>query len=402
MATYFGNDIGDAARAEERGLERWLNLQLANRQHAAQERARRDAIEAQNAANAMNADRLGLALQADERNQGYNRSLYADERRLDLEDRDYQRKQDALELKLGLEEAEKQRQLQRELNDLRADNYTQRLQQSEDSRTFSDLAKRIAADDIRDIPSLQDAEGGRLGSEEWVDLKTRLGQRQQRMMEESAMGPERAAQEATLALLSDPYFQSAPDAAGKATAINMVMSRLGQNPVYRGKINPDYANNKFNPVLGYKYGGPRDAIDWYGAGTTPRNPAPQEPPIQPSTPPPEPSIWKRLGAGAMTVGRGISDLSQRVGSNMTGGLIPRPEDDRVVSFSRLAIDTPITAEADTTRIAPPPPPVTEDPFAKEKRRELAALLRAGMDEMQATLIVNAKYRNRSSGPIRTY
>jgi hypothetical protein len=95
-------------------------------------------------------------------------------------------------------------------------------------------------------------------------------------------------------------------------------------------------------------------------------------------------------------------LSQRVGSNMTGGLIPRPEDDRVVSFSRLAIDTPITAEADTTRIAPPPPPVTEDPFAKEKRRELAALLRAGMDEMQATLIVNAKYRNRSSGPIRTY
>ncbi len=408
MATYFGNDIGDAARSEERGLERWLNLQLANRQHAAQERARQDAIASQNAANAMNADRLGLSLDADARNQAYNRAAYADERRLDLEDRDYERKQDALQLKLGLEEAEKQRQLQRELNELRSDNYTQRLQQSEDSRTFSDLAKRIAADDIRDIPSLQGAEGGRLGSDEWVDLMTRLGQRQKRMMEESAMGPESAAREATLALLSDPSFMSAQDPSAKRYAMDNVMARLGQNRAFAGKLMPDYASSKFNPVLGYKYGGPRDAIDWYGAGSTPTDPDTQRPKQESPWPYPDTSDWRsRLGMGIMSgmnkvgpAARGVSDLAQRIGSNMTGGIIPRPE--TRAEGRRLSIDLPITAEADTTRIAPPPPPVTEDPLAREKYAEWLRLVKAGMGEDEASLMIRAKYQNASRGPVRTY
>ncbi len=411
MATaYYGDSISDAARSEERALERRLNLMLANRQFAAQQQARRDAIESQNAANAMNADRLGLSLDADARNQAYNRSAYADERRLDLEDRDYQRKQDALQIKLGLEEAEKQRQLQRELNELRSDNYTQRLQQSEDTRTFSDLAKRIAADDIRDIPALQDAEGGRLGSEEWVDLKTRLGQRQKRMMEESAMGPESAAREATLALLSDPSFTGAANPEAKNYAFQNVVNRLGQNRAFAGKIIPDYANSKFNPVLGYKYSGPRDAIDWYGSGSTPTDPDTQRPPPQAPWPYPDTSDWRsRLGMGIMkgmdSIGpaaRGLYDLSERAAASMTGGFMPRPETVTPLNHPRLSLDRPMTAEADTTRIAPPPPPSTPDPLEREKYRDWLAMVKSGMSQDEASLAIRVKYQNRASGPVRTY
>lgn len=404
MATsYYGDTIGDASRSEERALERRLNLMLANRQFAAQQQQRRDAIEAQNAANAMNADRLGLSLDADARNQAYNRAAYADERRLDLEDRDYQRKQDAEELKLGLDEAEKQRQLTRELNDLRADNYIQRLQQSEDTRTFSDLAKRIAADDIRDIPALQDAEGGRLGSEEWVDLKTRLGQRQQRMMEESAMGPERAAQEATLALLSDPSFAAtASDPAMRRYAIDSVMNRLGQNPAFRGKITPDYAAGKFNPVLGYKYSGPRDAIDWYGTGTTPRNPVPQEPPPPPAA---EPSLMRRLGSlgldAAFAGPKAMYDLLGAATRPFRGGpsLPPGPSPARL-GISEPVVDRPMSV--DTNQVNTPLLPTPNDPMAKAQFQEWVRLVRSGMSQDEASLVIRAKYQNVSRGPVRTY
>jgi hypothetical protein len=385
MAEYFGDSIGDAARAEERQLERFINLGLANREYAARERARADAINAQNAANAMAADRLGLSLSENNRINRYNMSRDAEDRALALEDRDYGRRQDMIDTLLGLDEAEKNRKLQRELNTLRNDNYIQRLQQAEDQRLYGDIAKRIATEEIRDIPSLQDAEGGRLASEDWVDLKTRLGQHQQRLMQEASMGPELAAREATLALRGDPSWTGAGDNAElKRAALDQVMRRLGESRVFSGKLLPDYNAGDFKPNLGYKYSGPRDAINWYQPGGPTPEPSAAAVATTP-TPVADPGLMGRLGnfVGRISrgVGQGVGSMSRRM------GVVDGPQE-------------PVAAEADV--VVPPPPPLNQDPLEQQKLAEIRALRRAGMDKFQAALIVEAKYRNRPSGPVRTY
>lgn len=386
MATYYGDSIGDAARSEERQLERFLNLQLANREFAARERARADAIAAQNAANAMAAHERGQALSLAERNNRINTQL-------GLEERDYERRQNTIDTLLGLDEAEKNRKLQRDLNTLRNDNYLQRLQQTEDQRTYSDLAKRIAADEIRDIPSLQDAEGGRLGSDEWVDLKTRLGQHQQRLMGEAAMGPELAAREATLALRSDPNYAAAgEDAVLKRAAIDQVMRRLGESRVFSGKLLPDYTANDFKPNLGYKYSGPRDAIDWYRPGGPARNPAP--PPaagaVTAAAPADRPGLLSRMAMSL--IGMPIQDytdpLRDSIGQSFQSSrsVDPTPE--------------PVAAEADATAIVDP---IRLDPLTRQKLNEIRALRESGMSKEEAALVVARKYQNqRAVAPVRTF
>lgn len=357
MANYYGNDIGDAARAEERALERSLNLALANRSFLANERARSDSIDAQNAAARQNAYSQALALEQADRTNLTNLTLNA-------EDRKYNRGQDEYRLRLGLQEAEKGRALQRELYGKRQDQYDERLQVKEADTIYRDIARRIGGNDIMDVPALQDAEGGRLSSDQWVDLKTRLGQHQQRLKTEAALGPEQAALEANAILQSDPLFSTATTPQAKAQAMVNVMTKLDASRVYSGKITPDVTTFTFKPRLEYKYTGGTDAIE-------------------PTTYLPKVGMGDRLALDA--------ELNRNFAT-------------------RMAVEpAPPVAPADTSvRVAPPTvslpaaaPP--SDPRAEEVR----SLIAKGIPRDQAILLVARKYQRLKGAmgnrePIRTY
>lgn len=337
MAFYYGNDIGDAARSEERALERALNLALANRSFLSNERSRSDAIAAQNAAARQNAYSQALALEQADRANRLNTSLA-------LQDRAYQRDQTDIQRRLGLSEAEKGRALQRELFGARQDQYQQRLDATEADRTYRDIAKRIGSNDIPDIPALQEAEGGRLGSDEWLDLKGRLGQHQARLRAEEEIGPQQAAAEATATLNGDMSFSAATTPAMKQAAMLRVMRDLEASRVYAGKLRPNLETFTFEPRLEYKYTTGRDAIDWYNP-----NPRSSLPAIRPD-----------LDYGG-AVGDSGPDLSSRVGA-------PEPA------------------------YAPPPVSIQQPASAPDPRaEEVRALVAQGVPREQAIAIVAQKY-----------
>lgn len=384
MATnYIGDSIGDAARSEERARERWLNLQLANRDFLARQQARRDSIAAQNAANAMSAHDRGLAMNRADRADALNM-------RLGLEEQAYNRNQDFIDTILGLDEAEKNRKLQRELNTQRNDNYLQRLQQSEDQRTYADIAKRIATDEIRDIPSLQDAEGGRLGSDEWVDLKTRLGQHQARMQEEEDLGPGMAAREATNMLRFQPNFEADP-----VTAMNTLANNLARNRMFAGKIVPDYERKEFRPVANYKYSGPSDAIDWYRPGGPARVPPPTTSPTPaPAAPARDIDLLDRFGVASILGLTAVPDAIRGIGRAFQR---PAPAPASLPAPAPAAVDQPM-------RVTPVfgQPIIESSPVDKLKIAEVRALINSGMPATQAVAVVKAKYADRATYDTRTF
>lgn len=245
MAFYYGDSIGQAANAEERALERALNLQLSNRSFLAQERARDEAIAAQNAYNRMRADELGLSMEQADRTNQMNLAL-------GLENQRYTRGLTDYQTQLGLSEKEKDRALTRELNEVKQKQFEDRLTASESDALYRDIAKRI---DTRAITNMGDMHGAGIFTEaitdpQYSNLVSRLGTKQLQTREEGLIGPGQAAQTANDVLQNNMLYKTSP-----GQALETVFRTLSDNRLYAGKIRPNYELNRFEPNPDYKFTG---------------------------------------------------------------------------------------------------------------------------------------------------
>lgn len=257
MAKFYGNDIGDASRAEERMLDRSLQLGLSNRDFINKNRQYEDQLTQQEYSNAAQNYFRQAALDEQAQSGDENRA----DKAASLAENQYQFDQ-------GLTNAEAERQNRRDINDSNMKARLGLVQGKQDEQHANLILNRIAKGQIQNLEQLRDSDAGRSTPDQWNQFMNQL-YNVQRAEHDAELDPIQKAKDANSQLLANDSFSSATDDASKKAAFWGIYNNLNKNRQYAGKLIPDDKNLQFLPATYKKKNPYTDAIEFFNKSKGP-------------------------------------------------------------------------------------------------------------------------------------